>query len=228
MSKLITFENVCKEFPKLSHPVLNQINFEVSQGERIVILGASGSGKTTLLHLMGLLLQPNQGRVLIEGVDTEGWSEQKKARWRNKNLGYVFQDFGLIPELNLLENIELPLRMANLRPDSSEGIKLLSEVGLLGREKAFPAEVSGGESQRVAIARALVGHPKIVLADEPTGNLQKQQGKQVAELFIRLQKRLGFALVVATHNEDLVDLLEAKVWRLSEGLMKPEYKWGCE
>lgn len=223
MTKLLTFENVYKEFPKLSTPILNNVNFQVEQGERIVVLGASGSGKTTLLQLMGLLLQPNQGRILIEGMNTEKWSEQKKAKWRNENLGYVFQDFGLIPELNLLENIELPLLMANLRFDSSIGTKFLSKVGLNGRENAFPAEVSGGESQRIAIARALVGHPKIVLADEPTGNLQKQQGEQVAELFKRLQEKFGFALIIATHNEALVDLLEAQVWHLSEGLIKPKY-----
>ncbi|HHU62513.1 MAG TPA: ABC transporter ATP-binding protein [Natronincola sp.] len=220
MISLLEFRNVCKGYPKLSVPVIDGVSFKIEQGERIVVLGASGSGKTTLLQLMGLLLRPDSGNVLIEGEDVQDWSESKRSRWRNQNLGYVFQDFGLIPELNLVDNIELPLRIAGLRTSGLDGMKFLSEVDLCGREKAFPAEISGGESQRVAIARALVGHPKLILADEPTGNLQGQQGKQIAELFKRLQVKLGFTLIVATHNEDLIELLDAKTWILSGRLTK--------
>lgn len=218
--KLIELCDVKKDYPRLPSPVLDGVNLVVNLGERLVVLGASGSGKTTLLHLLGLLLKADGGQVLLGGEDAQLWSEHKRASWRRANLGYVFQDFGLIPELTLEENVELPLRLAGMKPKAGVGQELLAQVGLSGRRKSFPSEVSGGESQRVAIARALVGRPQLVLADEPTGNLQRQQGEQIAHLFKELQKELGFCLVVATHNEEIARILQARVLRLSSGRLE--------
>lgn len=217
MSKIVELHDVWKSYPQLPNPVLSGLNLQIAPGERIVILGASGSGKTTLLHLLGLLLKGDQGQVFLAGSDAQTWSEQQRASWRRANLGYVYQDFGLIPELTLEENVELPLRIAGLKPQKGVALELLAEVGLASRRKSFPSEVSGGESQRVAIARALVGQPSLVLADEPTGNLQRGQGEEIALLFSKLQAELGFSLVVATHNEEIAPLLEAQVFRLSSG-----------
>lgn len=219
MTKLIELIDVWKTYPSLSEPVLGGLNLEVNQGDRLVVLGASGSGKTTLLHLLGLLLKADRGAIYLEGDNAQEWSEERRAKWRCFNLGYVYQDFGLIPELNLVENVLLPLRIAGVNPEKYLALNLLEEVGLFGRKNAFPSEISGGEKQRVAIARALIGRPKIVLADEPTGNLQKGQGDEIALLFRKLQKELGFGLVVATHNQELAPILEARVVKLSSGIL---------
>lgn len=220
MPDFLELKGVQKGYPKLAAPVLDGVDLTISPGERLVILGASGSGKTTLLHLLGLLLRADGGEILIGGENTATWPEQKRANWRNKYLGYVFQDFGLIPELTLKDNVSLPLRIAGERQIENQAKKLLAAVGLAGRENAFPSEISGGESQRVAIARALIGSPKLVLADEPTGNLQQQQGMQIAQLFQELQRDLRFALVVVTHNEQIAHMLQAKILRLSSGLLE--------
>lgn len=220
MSSLVELRKVQKVYSQVPTPVLAEVNLQITPGERLVILGASGSGKTTLLHLLGLLLKADEGQVLMDGADAQVWSEHKRASWRRSNLGYVFQDFGLIPELTLEENVELPLRIAGIKSQAGLAKELLAQVGLAGRRKSFPSEVSGGESQRVAIARALIGQPKIVLADEPTGNLQRQQGEEIANLFRKLQHELGFSLVVATHNEEIAELLQARVFRLSSGSLE--------
>lgn len=217
MTNFVELVDIWKSYPNLAEPVLQGVNWKFLKGERLVVLGASGSGKTTLLHLLGLLLKADQGQILLEGKDAQLWSEQERAKWRSSNLGYVYQDFGLIRELNLVENVELPLRIAGLEPERKLAVELLGEVGLGGRKSSFPSEISGGEKQRVAIARALIGRPKLVLADEPTGNLQRAQGEDVVLLFSKLQKELGFSLVVATHNQELASVLEANVLELQSG-----------
>lgn len=220
MSEFIRLENVTKGYPKLQEPVLKNLNLKLRAADRVVILGASGSGKTTLLHLLGLILQPDTGRVLIDGDDSGKWSKSTRASWRRSNLGYVFQDFGLVPELSLVENVELPARIGQRPLPQQKAASLLAGVGLAGRKNAFPSEVSGGESQRAAIARALVNTPRLVLADEPTGNLQRSQAAQIARLFLEFQAQQRFCLVVATHNEELAQLLEARTFRLVEGKLQ--------
>lgn len=217
MARFLMLQNVTKGYPKSPQPILIDLDLEIKRGERLVILGHSGAGKTTLLGLLGLILRADEGQVLVDGEDAQQWSEKKRALWRNRSLGYVFQDFGLIPELNLEDNVNLPLRIAQVPRNQWQGRELLNKVGLEGRERAYPKELSGGEVQRVAIARALVGSPQLVLADEPTGNLQRTQGEQIGNLFLKLQQELGFSLVVATHNERLVHLLRAQPLWLYDG-----------
>lgn len=217
MASFLELQQVVKGYPSSPQPVLNDVDLQIELGERLVILGNSGAGKTTLLSLLGLILRADQGRILIEGEDAQQWTEKKRALWRNRSLGYVFQDFGLIPELNLEDNVNLPLRIAGVRPSKWQGRELLQRVGLDGREHSYPKELSGGEVQRVAVARALVGSPHLVLADEPTGNLQRNQGEEIGHLFLELQQELGFSLVVATHNERLVSVLQAQPLWLYDG-----------
>jgi len=197
--------------------VLNDVTWDVPPGARFVILGSSGSGKTTLLTILGLLLRPSAGNVIVENEDVWRWPEQRRATWRTENLGYVWQDSGMIPELTLLENVNMPLRIRGIPKGRWRGSELLFRVGLGQRASAYPNEVSGGEAQRAAIARALVGSPRLVLADEPTGSLQRRQAREICDMFLELQEELRFGLVVATHNEALVKYLDAEPLWIYDG-----------
>ena len=191
-------------------PVLADISWDIPGGARYVILGSSGLGKTTLLSILGLLLRPSAGAIIVGGQDAWQWPERKRAAWRTANLGYVWQDAGLLPELTVVENANLPLHIRRIPRKQWNGSDLLHRVGLGARLRAYPHELSGGEAQRVAIARALAGSPQLVLADEPTGSLQRRQAVEICQLFLELQEELKFGLVVATHNEALVRHLRAE------------------
>ena len=185
-------------------PALRGLNIEIKRGEHVAVMGPSGSGKSTFLHLAGALDRPTRGRVLIEGRDPNKMSDEELSRLRNELIGFVFQTFNLIPRLTALENVMLPLAIKGV--DGEERMRRAREalemVGLAHRMNHRPMELSGGEQQRVAIARAIVTGPRIILADEPTGNLDSVSAAEVVDLLTRLNRELGVTLVVVTHNPE--------------------------
>ena len=182
---------------------LENVNLEVKKGEFLSIMGPSGCGKSTLLNIMGLLDAPTSGSIEINGTNVEGMKDCELAAFRNKTLGFVFQSFHLINSLNVLDNVELPLlyRKVSAKERRARAEAVLEKVGLTHRMRHFPTQLSGGQCQRVAIARAIIGNPEIILADEPTGNLDSKMGAEVMEILQKLNKEDGRTIVMVTHNE---------------------------
>ena len=182
---------------------LENVNLEVKKGEFLSIMGPSGCGKSTLLNIMGLLDAPTSGSIEINGTNVNGMKDSELAAFRNKTLGFVFQSFHLINSLNVLDNVELPLlyRKVSAKERRARAEAVLEKVGLTHRMRHFPTQLSGGQCQRVAIARAIIGNPEIILADEPTGNLDSKMGAEVMEILQRLNKEDGRTIVMVTHNE---------------------------
>lgn len=182
--------------------VLKGIDLDIYQGEAVCILGASGAGKSTLLHILGALDRPTLGRALYKEQDLSRKTDEELAAFRNKELGFVFQFHHLLSEFSALENIMLPARIGGVSPKEAKtrAMELLKLLGLQDRAEHFPSQLSGGEQQRVAVARALVQQPKILLADEPTGNLDTENSRHIQELFFNFKNRLGLTLVVVTHD----------------------------
>ena len=182
---------------------LENVNLEVKKGEFLSIMGPSGCGKSTLLNIMGLLDSPTSGTIEINGTRTEAMDDKQLASFRNKTLGFVFQSFHLINSLNVIDNVELPLLYRKVSSKDRERMakQVLERVGLSHRMKHMPTQLSGGQCQRVAIARAIVGNPDIILADEPTGNLDSKMGAEVMDLLHKLNKEDGRTIVMVTHNE---------------------------
>ena len=182
---------------------LENVNLEVQKGEFLSIMGPSGCGKSTLLNIMGLLDTPTSGTIEINGTHTESMNDKELAAFRNQTLGFVFQSFHLINSLNVLDNVELPLLYRKMSASERTALakQVLERVGLSHRMKHMPTQISGGQCQRVAIARAIVGNPQIILADEPTGNLDSKMGAEVMELLHKLNKEDGRTIVMVTHNE---------------------------
>ena len=183
---------------------LENVNLEVNKGEFLSIMGPSGCGKSTLLNIIGLLDAPTSGTVEIAGINTINMNDKQLAEFRNQKLGFVFQSFHLINSLNVLDNVELPLlyRKVSAKERREAAVSVLEKVGLSHRMRHFPTQLSGGQCQRVAIARAIVGNPDIILADEPTGNLDSKMGAEVMELLHKLNKEDGRTIVMVTHNEE--------------------------
>jgi lipoprotein-releasing system ATP-binding protein len=206
-SVLLEARNLCKTYTtgKRELAVLRGVNFAAGRGEFVALRGASGAGKSTLLHLLGGLDLPNRGEILFGGVNIARLSNPELAHLRNIKMGFVFQAYHLFPELNALENVCLPARMARVAPDEAErrGRQLLTRVGLAERLDHRPAELSGGEQQRVAIARALVNNPEVILADEPTGNLDSHTGDEIIELLLALRAERQTTLIIATHDAEV-------------------------
>lgn len=198
--------------------VLRDLDFEVKDGEVTSIRGASGSGKSTLLNLIGALDTPTAGRVLWEGQDISRWPKDERAEWRLQKVGFIFQSYHLLPELTVLENVMVPSWLAR-NPDEKRAEKLLGEVGLGGRLKHLPGELSGGEKQRVAIARAMSQDPALILADEPTGNLDRNSAETVMKLLLDLARQKKKALVLVTHDQGLAERAESR-WDLAEGKLR--------
>lgn len=207
MQPLYKFADVSKTFstPEEELKIFNDINLEVAKGEALAIVGASGSGKSTLLHLMGALDKPTSGKIFFEGKDLSEFNADAQASFRNKSLGFVFQFHHLLPEFSALENVAMPGLIAgkSRMEVMTEARHLLERVGMSHRMKSKPSTLSGGERQRCAIARALLLRPKVILADEPTGNLDENTGRQVASLLLELNRDLGVTLVTVTHNLDI-------------------------
>lgn len=183
---------------------LENVNVDVAKGEFVSIMGPSGCGKSTLLNIMGLLDAPSSGKIEINGTSVESMKDKELAAFRNKTLGFVFQSFHLINSLNVIDNVELPLlyRKMAAKERTCLAKEVLDRVGLSHRMRHMPTQLSGGQCQRVAIARAIVGNPEIILADEPTGNLDSKMGAEVMELLHKLNKEDGRTIVMVTHNEE--------------------------
>ena len=187
---------------KRSLEVLRGVDVEIARGDFVALRGASGTGKSTLLHLLGGLDTPNAGEIIFEGENLAGFSDRELTLFRNRRVGFVFQAYHLLPELTALENVCLPARMARIGVDTAaaRARELLSRVGLQDRLDHKPSELSGGEQQRVAIARALINEPELLLADEPTGNLDSHTGGEIIELLKNLRPEKKMTLVIATHD----------------------------
>ncbi len=198
--------------------VLRGISFEVSHGEMISLIGPSGVGKSTLLHIVGTIDRPTKGKVFFEDEDVFRFSEKKLASFRNRTIGFVFQFHHLMPEFTALENVMMPALIAGMFPNRASELaaEMLNRVGLGHRLEHIPGELSGGEQQRVAIARALVMNPKLLLADEPTGNLDERTASEIHELLFELNEEYGITFIVATHNSELANKLPRK-WEMQEG-----------
>ncbi len=203
---IISLNNITKIYrtKEIETVALENVSLDVEQSEFMSVMGPSGCGKSTLLNIVGLLMEPNQGEVHIDQVRTDKMKDGELAEFRNKTLGFIFQSFHLINSLNVIDNVELPLlyRKSGDKSRSQLAKEVLQRVGLSNRMKHFPSQLSGGQCQRVAIARALIGKPKIILADEPTGNLDSKTGAEIMNLLHELNKE-GTTIVMVTHDEHI-------------------------
>lgn len=219
----LSVEHVSKDFPSRDEPlvVLRDVSLELQGGQKLAILGPSGSGKSTLLNILGTLEPPSSGRVVLDGEDLSRLSEPQLASFRNRRIGFVFQDHHLLPQCTVLENVLLPtIAQGAMSADELERARrLLDRVGLTRRRDHRPAELSGGERQRAALARALVNRPVLLLADEPTGNLDRTTSDAVARLLLELHEQEQMILIVATHSMRLAELLGRQL-ELDEGRLR--------
>lgn len=211
LKPIIEVKGVFKSYGQL--PVLKGVNMSVAKGEVISIVGASGAGKSTLMHIIGTLDQADSGQVMIDNKDISSLKGKALADFRNKHIGFVFQFHQLLPEFTALENVLMPAWIAgeNNEAATQRATELLKRMGLTSREQHKPSELSGGEQQRVAIARALMNNPSIILADEPSGNLDSANAKQLHDLFFELRKEMNQTFVIVTHNNELADMADRKL-----------------
>ncbi|MBE9545917.1 MAG: ABC transporter ATP-binding protein [Proteobacteria bacterium] len=217
---MIKISNLKKTFIKDDNKidVLKGLDLEIDRGESLAILGVSGAGKSTLLHILGALDHPTSGTLTYNDVNVFNWNEKKLAEFRNKKIGFVFQSHHLMPEFNSMENTMMPALINGIsKQDARKRAEIiLNEVGLGDRVTHKPGELSGGEQQRVAVARALIMEPEIILADEPTGNLDRSTGKKVEDILVNLNRTRNITLVVVTHNRQLADRM-SRVTGLRDG-----------
>ncbi len=220
---MIEAKNIAKIFKEGESPVtvLNGLNLEISPQSKIGIVGRSGSGKSTLLHILGGLDSPTHGQVLIEGENLYALPEARRAQLRNRSFGFVFQFYHLLPELSVLENVALPAWIAGLSPEEGkkQARQVLGRVGLDAKQGERPMHLSGGEQQRVALARALCLKPSVILADEPTGNLDEETGSQVMRYLLEVAEETKGSLVLVTHNLELTKEMD-QVWELKDGRLQ--------
>ncbi len=218
---ILEVQNLCKTYGKGEAEVraLDHVSFSVGKGEFIAIVGESGSGKSTLLNMVGALDNPTSGKVLIDGKDIFSMPEKKLTVFRRQNIGFIFQSFNLIPELNVEQNITFPLLLDYQKPDQKYVEELLEILGLKERRKHLPSQLSGGQQQRVAIGRALAARPAIIMADEPTGNLDSKNSQEVITLLKSMSAKYRQTILMITHNENHADATN-RVLRMTDGRLK--------
>ena len=218
---ILEVQNLCKTYGKGEAEVraLDHVSFSVGKGEFIAIVGESGSGKSTLLNVVGALDNPTSGKVLIDGKDIFSMPEKKLTVFRRQNIGFIFQSFNLIPELNVEQNITFPLLLDYQKPDQKYVEELLEILGLKERRKHLPSQLSGGQQQRVAIGRALAARPAIIMADEPTGNLDSKNSQEVITLLKSMSAQYRQTILMITHNENHADATD-RVLRMTDGRLK--------
>ena len=219
--KILEVQNLCKTYGKGEAEVraLDHVSFSVGKGEFIAIVGESGSGKSTLLNVVGALDNPTSGKVLIDGKDIFSMPEKKLTVFRRQNIGFIFQSFNLIPELNVEQNITFPLLLDYQKPDQKYVEELLGILGLKERRKHLPSQLSGGQQQRVAIGRALAARPAIIMADEPTGNLDSKNSQEVITLLKSMSAKYRQTILMITHNENHADATD-RVLRMTDGRLR--------
>lgn len=215
---MLQLKNVNKSYLEgnIKHAVLNSLDLHVSNGEIIILFGKSGSGKSTLLNVISGIDIPDSGSVSIDGTDITKLSEKERTLVRRSKVGFIFQFFNLIPTLPVKENLLLPLELTGSNNTEEIINSILSEVGLANRANTYPDKLSGGEQQRIAIARALIHNPDIILADEPTGNLDYETGRQIVDLLDRVVKKKGKTMIMVTHSKDVIGLAD-KIYSLKDG-----------
>ncbi|NVJ87289.1 MAG: ABC transporter ATP-binding protein [Algoriphagus sp.] len=215
---MLTAREIHKSYGSLH--VLKGVNLNISQSEIVSIVGSSGAGKSTLLHILGTLDQPDAGEVLVDGVNLFEMKRDKLAEFRNQQIGFIFQFHNLLPEFTALENIQIPgfIQGVSSQQLKKRALDLSELLGISHRLEHKPSSLSGGEQQRVAVARALINDPKIVFADEPSGNLDTKNAHQLHDLFFKLRNELGQAFVIVTHNEELAQMADRKL-EMKDGVM---------
>lgn len=215
---MLELKNVNKSYIEgnTKHAVLSNLNLHVLNGEIIILFGKSGSGKSTLLNIISGIDVPDSGSVLIDGTDITKLSEKERTLVRRNKVGFIFQFFNLIPTLTVKENLLLPLELTDTNNTEEKINSILFEVGLANRANTYPDKLSGGEQQRIAIARALIHNPDIILADEPTGNLDYETGFQIVDLLDRVVKQKGKTMIMVTHSKDVIGLAD-KIYSLKDG-----------
>jgi lipoprotein-releasing system ATP-binding protein len=220
----LTIENLCKDYPTRSGPlpVLREVSLELARGQALAVMGPSGSGKSTLLHILGTLDLPTSGTVLLDGANPFLLPERQLADFRNSHIGFIFQDHYLLPQCSVLENVLIPTLAGKKRDADAEkwARQLLDRVGLAQRLEHRPAELSGGERQRVAVARALIRKPVLLLADEPTGNLDRKSAQEVGKLLLELHEQEQTILIVVTHSAELARMFATQM-EMADGRLQP-------
>ena len=198
---------------------LNKLSFEVKDGEFVAVMGPSGCGKSTLLNILGLLDDPDDGSFLFNGIEVAKFNERKRAELRKRNIGFVFQSFNLIDELTVFENVELPLIYLGIKSDERKKRveEVLDKVQIMHRRNHYPQQLSGGQQQRVAVARAVVNKPKLILADEPTGNLDPETSDEIMQLLFRISRDYGTSIIMATHDYRVINKFPARMVRTERG-----------
>lgn len=226
MQPIIEVHNLCKTYKMedVDVPVLKNINLKIKKGEIIAVVGPSGCGKSTLLHLLGCLDRATKGKILIEGRDVSKLSDDSLAKIRGGTIGFVFQFFYLLPTLSSLKNVLLPTNFSGTSKDDigKKARNLLEMVGIGNRENHLPSQLSGGERQRVAIARAMINDPEIILADEPTGNLDSRSGAEVIKILLKLNKEKNVTLVIVTHDNSIASHAERIIYLKDGEIVKEE------
>lgn len=214
MTSLLSVKNISKVYDLGPEKIvaLNNVSLEIEKGEFVSIIGKSGSGKSTLMHILGLLDSPTSGEIILNGENTKGLKEKQLARIRNREIGFVFQAFNLLQRTTALDNVLLPLKYSNVprKEWNDKAMKMVNMLGLGDRIHNKSNELSGGQKQRVAIARALINEPSIILADEPTGNLDSKTGDEIIKIFTDLHEQ-GKTVILVTHNSEIADLADRKI-----------------